>query len=72
VEYDESMVNQLVSQEYAARGLALRGCHPRDLIGHALAFAEYLGDPPRLTAPLLKLAFDTYFVDERVDNATER
>jgi hypothetical protein len=65
VPYDEILVNQLIAQEYTPRRISLRGCHPRDLIGHALAFAEYLDEAPRLTAPLLKMAFDTYFVDER-------
>ena len=27
------------------RGVRIRGCHPRDLIDHALAHAEYLGEP---------------------------
>lgn len=71
LEYDEAVVNQLVAQEYAPRRIPLRGCHPRDLIGQALAFAEYLGEPPRLTSPLLKWAFDTYFVDERSSGVAE-
>jgi predicted ATPase with chaperone activity len=71
IDYDESLVNHLVAEEYSSRRIPLRGCHPRDLIGHALAFAEYLGEAPRLTGPLLKMAFDTYFVDERAGKAAE-
>lgn len=72
LDYDESLVDHLLSEEYAPRRVPLRGCHPRDLIGHALAFAEYLGEPRRLTAPLMKLAFDTYFVDDREAGSTGR
>jgi hypothetical protein len=71
VSFDESVVDQLVANEYGPRRIALRGCQPRDLISHALAFAEYLGEPARLTPPLLKMAFDTYFVDERAASAPE-
>lgn len=71
IDYDETLVNQLVAQEYAPRRIGLRGCHPRDLISHAMAFAEYLGEPARLTHPLLKMAFDTYFVDERATSSSE-
>ena len=35
---------------YRPRNLALRGCHPRDLIEQALSLAEYLGEPPRTDA----------------------
>ncbi|MDH4065200.1 MAG: ATP-binding protein, partial [Acidobacteriota bacterium] len=65
IAYDEALVTGLVTQEYTPRGMPLRGCHPRDLIGHALALADYLGEPPQLTAELLTMAFDTYFVDDR-------
>ena len=27
------------------RGIALRGCHPRDLIDQSLSLADYLGQP---------------------------
>ena len=53
-----------MARGYTPRGIPLRGCHPRDLIGQAIAFAEYFGERRRLTAPLLKMAFDTYFVGD--------
>ena len=49
VDYDEAMVDTLVSQYFRQRGIALRGCQPRDLIDHALALADYLGEPRQLT-----------------------
>jgi hypothetical protein len=42
----------------------MRGCHPRDLIEQALANAEYVGAPPRLTNDLLESACAGYFVDD--------
>jgi len=65
VPYDEALIDQLVAEEFEPRGIALRGCHPRDLLSHVLAFAEYLDEEPRLSESLLKMSFDTYFVDER-------
>jgi hypothetical protein len=63
VPYEEPLVDWLLEEEYGPRRLPLRGCHPRDLIGQALALAEYLGEPARLTRPLLQHAVRTYFVD---------
>jgi hypothetical protein len=65
VPYEDAMIDRLVAEEFEPRGIALRGCHPRDLLSHVLAFAEYLDEEPRLTESLLKMSFDTYFVDER-------
>ena len=65
VPFDESLIDHIVAEEYEPRNIPLRGCHPRDLLSHVLAFAEYFGETPRMTAPLLKMAFETYFVDER-------
>jgi len=64
IAYDESLVNHLLAEEYAPRQMPLRGCHPRDLISQALSIAEYLGEPEQLTTTLLKMAFQTYFVDD--------
>ena len=49
VDYDEAIVDRLVTQYFSQRGIALRGCQPRDLIEHALALADYLGEPRQLT-----------------------
>jgi MoxR-like ATPase len=65
IAFDEALIDHIVAEEYEPRSIPLRGCHPRDLLGHVLAFAEYFGETPRMTAPLLKMAFETYFVDER-------
>jgi predicted ATPase with chaperone activity len=56
----EELVNDL-----RRRGLRLRGCHPRDLIEHALALASYHGKPSTMTFDLLAEASASYFVEDR-------
>jgi hypothetical protein len=67
--YDPSLVEQLLTGYFRPRGIQMRGCHPRDLIEQALAHAEYVGEPPRLTLDLLEAACAGYFVDDS-ENAT--
>jgi SpoVK/Ycf46/Vps4 family AAA+-type ATPase len=64
IAYDGGAVEQLLEEYFRPRGITLRGCQPRDLIEQALSLAEYLGEPRRLTASLLKAACDGYFVDD--------
>ena len=64
VAYDPASVDHLFAAWYDGRGIALRGCHPRDLIRHALALAEYLDQPRALTPALLDAACSGYFVHE--------
>ena len=67
--YDPAMVDHLLLNYFRPRGIQIRGCHPRDLIEQALAHAEYIGQPPRLTNELLEAACAGYFVDD-TENAT--
>src|SRR5688572_18882639 len=67
--YDPAMVDHLLMNYFRPRGIKIRGCHPRDLIEQALAHAEYVGQPPRLTNELLEAACAGYFVDD-TENAT--
>ena len=64
VPYDDALVDGLLSDFFRPRGIALRGCHPRDLIDQALSLAEYRGEPRRLTPELLQAACDGYFVED--------
>jgi hypothetical protein len=64
LEYDPSLVTYVLDSIYRARGLAMRGCQPRDLINQAMSVAKYRGEPHRLTTQLLDEACATYFVDE--------
>lgn len=67
IEFHQSHVRHLLDHVYGARGIAFRGCHPRDLISQALALGQYHGEPMRLTLPLLDAAVATYFIDEIAD-----
>ena len=71
LEYRPSLVSNLLEGYFKPRGIAMRGCHPRDLIEQALAHAEYVGQPPALTDELLAAACDGYFVDD-TEQATVR
>jgi SpoVK/Ycf46/Vps4 family AAA+-type ATPase len=62
--FDPQVAAHLVDNEISARGVALRGCQPRDLIDQALAIAAYEGQPRRLTTDILASACLSYFVDD--------
>jgi predicted ATPase with chaperone activity len=64
IQYDDALVEELLQTYYRPRKLALRGCHPRDLLDQALAQASYLGEERRLTSELLEAACASYFVDD--------
>jgi magnesium chelatase subunit ChlI-like protein len=64
LDYDQALVDGLLERYFKPRGIQMRGCHPRDLIEQALAHAEYVGEPPRLTGDLLEAACAGYFVDD--------
>jgi hypothetical protein len=62
VAYDPALVAHLLDGFYRRHRMPLRGCHPRDLIDHALRLAAYRGAPRRLTPALLDAACAVYFV----------
>jgi predicted ATPase with chaperone activity len=62
---DSTLVDQMLDGYYRPRKIPLRGCHPRDLVAHALSLADYRGEPRRLTLDLLVAACDTYFVNDQ-------
>lgn len=64
VEFDSSVVDHLMTEWHRGRNIPLRGCHPRDLIKHALALADYLDRPRALSADLMDRACHGYFVHE--------
>jgi predicted ATPase with chaperone activity len=65
--FDRLMIERLLDEYYRPHKLPIRGCHPRDLIGHALSLADYHRMPRALTYELLTAACDVYFVaDEEV------
>jgi predicted ATPase with chaperone activity len=68
IPFEPHVVEHLISGWYTRRNIPLRGCHPRDLIDHALAMAEYLDEPRVLTNELLDAACAGYFVRESSDH----
>jgi predicted ATPase with chaperone activity len=67
IEYDATLVYDVLVREYRERGLTRRACHPRDLIDQALALADYRHEPRYLTSELIRAACDVYFVDDRAE-----
>jgi predicted ATPase with chaperone activity len=65
LDFDPRLVEHILSKELRPRGVAMRGCHPRDLVEHALAIAKYLDLPRTLTPALLSEACASYFVEDR-------
>jgi predicted ATPase with chaperone activity len=61
---ESGLVERLLVDYYRPRKIALRGCHPRDLIKQALSLASYLNQPPHLTFELLEAACAGYFVED--------
>ncbi len=51
-----------IAQYCRERNIALRSCHPRDLMQHLGAAARFLLKPAELTPELVELACETYFV----------
>lgn len=64
VPFQASLVAHVLDGFYATHKLPMRGCHPRDLIDHALRLAAYHGLPRRLTPALLTAACSVYFVTD--------
>ncbi|MGE0704740.1 MAG: hypothetical protein AB7F99_05500 [Vicinamibacterales bacterium] len=64
LDFDAALIERLLENYYRPRNIPLRGCHPRDLIEHALSRADYLGLPRALNYELLEAACEGYFVDD--------
>jgi hypothetical protein len=68
IPFDPAHVLHLLDDVYPPRNIVPRGCHPRDLIKHALELARYLEAPRQLTIPLLDASCDSYFVSAKADD----
>ncbi len=62
--YDPALPRHVVDHFLRPHNIQPRGCHPRDLIDQALAYAAYTGRPRALTTDLLDAACASYFVDD--------
>jgi len=47
---------------YRTKGLALRSCHPRDILDQLIDTARFLQRPPALEPDLIDMACESYFV----------
>jgi predicted ATPase with chaperone activity len=64
IEFDQTVVDHLCREYYDARGLEMRACHPRDLVGHMVNLCRYRKQPLAITPRLLDEACRTYFLDK--------
>jgi predicted ATPase with chaperone activity len=64
LDYDAAMPRYVFDHYLSPNHIQARGCHPRDLIDQALAYAAYTSQPRALTTDLLDAACASYFVDE--------
>jgi hypothetical protein len=72
VTFHQEHVEHVLDGYYKEYRTPMRGCHPRDLISHALLLAEYRGEPRELTPALLDHACHVYFVrDDASDDTHE-
>jgi hypothetical protein len=62
--HDPEMPRHVFETFLRPNNIQARGCHPRDLIDQALAYAAYTSQPRGLTTELLDAACASYFVDE--------
>jgi hypothetical protein len=61
IEFDRGALDFLYDEFYA-KGIAPRRCHPRDVLDHLEDLAEFRGEPVRLVPDLLERACRSYFL----------
>lgn len=69
IPYSPAHVAHVLDGYYRQHRTPMRGCHPRDLISHALLLAEYRSEPRELTPALLDAACHVYFVRDEPAHA---
>jgi hypothetical protein len=63
VDFDPQLLGFVLGQLYPRQRTALLPCHPRDLIGMALDWKTYRGEPTALDEEALRWAWSNYFLD---------
>ena len=63
IPYRPEAVAQIYRDFYEGRGIAPRGCHPRDLTDHVCDIARFLEVAPTFSSDLLDRACRSYFLD---------
>lgn len=61
---EAGLIERLLSKHYRRTGKAMRRCHPRDLLSHALNLIHFEGLKPHLTEEILDRAFESCFLEE--------
>lgn len=64
LEYESPMVSRFIAHNYRDGGKAMRRCHPRDILGHAVNLIEFRNLPFALTGEILNEAFDSCLLEE--------
>jgi predicted ATPase with chaperone activity len=63
IRYEPRAVEQLYRDYYERRGIAPRGCHPRDILDHVCDLARYRQEAATLARDLLERSCSSYFLD---------
>lgn len=61
VEFREQSVEYAIHELHARTATPMLACHPRDLIGMALDYSRYAGEPDRVDPRALSVAWQNYF-----------
>jgi len=69
--YDPETIDYLQAHYYMPRKLAMRACHPRDLIEQVVDMCRYSGRAPHITHDLLDRACGSYFLEEAASQGNE-
>jgi predicted ATPase with chaperone activity len=64
IPYERAVITDMLASYYRPNKIEPRACQPRDLVNQALALADYLEQPRRVTLELMLAACRTYFVVE--------
>jgi SpoVK/Ycf46/Vps4 family AAA+-type ATPase len=62
---ERAVIDEVLETYYHPNHIEPRACQPRDLVGQAMALADYLGKPRRVTTELMLAACKTYFVVDK-------
>jgi hypothetical protein len=65
VPFDPAIVDYAVAELHERNGVPLLPCHPRDLLGLALDWVAYTGEPREVTTETLSWAWKNYFANTR-------
>ncbi len=68
--YPEGAARRLLRTHYARTSKAMRRCHPRDILSHAINLIHFENRPFELTDALIDRAFNSCFLEQSGDRPT--